>query len=228
MGAAQSRVCDNTLSRLSNEAFKIHMDIDCKNIEGICDDYLSRGQDAMMHHALLAYRQKSPLLATVESMSDFKVQLSEFINGVNDLRCIVGRMAMTVNYTGPASFLEKLSANPICRYILTQMECTTMMVGGQITPFKEFFRQECWRNDKLNRFFSNLATHLKNTFASFHVVSKSQIELEGKLVDLKTAILNDPKFEKEALSPEDLVIQQILQETLKTLPAACNKQVPSA
>jgi hypothetical protein len=228
MGAAQSTECDNTLSRLSNNAFKIRMNEYCLVILQICDDYLSRGQDAMMHHALLAYRQKSPLLATDESMTDFKVQLSEFINGVNELRGIVGRMAMTVNYTGPASFLEKLSANLICRNILSQMECKTMMVGGHMTNYKDVIGQECWRNDKLNRFFSNLATHLKKTFASFHVVSKSQIVLEGLLVALKTEILNDPNFEKEVLSQEDLIIQQILQETLKTLPAACNKQVPSA
>jgi hypothetical protein len=44
----------------------------------------------------------------------------------------------------------------------------------------------------------------------FEVVSASQIELEGQLLDLRMQILQDPDFGKEELSPVAMVIKSVL------------------
>jgi hypothetical protein len=171
-----------------------------------------------VYHALFAYIQKHPYLAKNakdimrEIVADVTTHLEGFIKHVNDLRGIVGRMNITVNHTGPASFLEQLSANPICIHILSQMGCRTMMVGGQMTGLKDLVGQECWRNGKLNTFFANLAIHIKTTFNAFDVVSTSQIELNASLIELKLKILEDPDFGKEELSLVAMAIKAVLLE----------------
>jgi hypothetical protein len=241
MEAAQSRAaqsgpvttrCNNTLSRLEHHMFiGIFLQF-CALIENICDDYLGRGRSPILHHAIYTYIQQHSELANNDAMvqlgKDFISRLTVFIEHVMLLRRIVGRMSIMVNHTGCASFLVELSANPLCIYILNQMECTTMMVGGQITAFKTITGQECWRNGKLNTFFANLASHLKTTFASFHVVSISEINLRGQILDMKVAIINDPKFGKEDLSAEDRIMQEIFQGILANLPPAGTKQLPGA
>lgn len=222
MEAAQTRpdtrTCDNTLSRLEPHMFIERLSLFCKSIEKICDDYLKRDMDAIVYHALFAYIQKHPDLAKNAKMSlaelvtDVTTHLEGFIKDVKDLRGIVGRMAMTVNHSGPASFLEQLSANPICQHILSQMGCRTMMVGGQMTKFKKLVGQECWRNGKLNDFFSSLGVYLTNTFKDFEVVSTSQIKLEVQLIDLKAKLLEDPDFGKQQLSPVAMAIKEVLLE----------------
>ena len=238
MGTAQSRPvvvrCDNTLSRLPPHLFIELFKEFCKQIEQICDDYLNRSLDSIMYHALRLFIQKNALLALndmnaiVQLGKDLVSNLKGFIVNVNYLRGIVGRMSTTVTNTDPASFLKALSANPICIDILNQMECTTMMVGGQITTFKKITWQKCWRNGKLNTFFASLASHIKMTFASFHVVSISEIKLRGQVVDMKVDLMNDPNFGKEDLSAEDRIMQAIFQDILSKLPPAGTKQLPGA
>jgi hypothetical protein len=240
MGAAQSRPvvvrCDNTLSRLPPHLFIELFKEFCKQIEQICDDYLNRSLGPIMHHALRLFIQKNALLALndrnaiVQLGKDLVSNLTEFIEHVRLLRGIVGRMTIIVDHTDTAcaSFLKALSANPICIHILNQMECTTMMVGGQMTTFKELVGQKCWRNGKLNTFFASLASHIKMTFASFHVVSISEIKLRGQVVDMKVDLMNDPNFGKEDLSAEDRIMQAIFQGILANLPKAGTKQLPGA
>ena len=231
MGAAQSRPArpvvdvdvvvdvDNTLSRLLPHEFISRMDLFCTSIETICNDYLKKNLDAIVYNALHAYIQKhfqsskndkDSMNIMKELVADVRDQLEGFITDVRELREIIGRMKIIAKHTGPASFLKKLSENPICRHILSEMGCTTMIVGGRITPFKEFFGQECWRNAKLSDFFARLRRYLVETFMKFEVVSASQIELEGQLLDLRMQILQDPDFGKEELSPVAMVIKGVL------------------
>jgi hypothetical protein len=220
MGAAQSRPvvvrCDNTLSRLLSHEFIARMKPFCLRIVKICDDYLGRSLDAIVYRAILAYIQKHRGLARngkeilAELVANVTARLEGFITDVRKLRETVFRMNIIANDTGPASFLEELSANPICRHILSEMGCSTMMVGGAITTFKEVIGQDCWRNEKLTDFFSRLGSHLTTTFREFNVVSTSQIELEGQLLDLRMQILQDPDFGKEELSPVAMVIKGVL------------------
>jgi hypothetical protein len=221
MGAAQSRPvvvrCDNTLSRLPPHEFIARMKQFCLRIARICDDYLGRSLNAIVYHAILAYIQKHRRLARngkeilAELVADVTVRLEGFITDIRKLRETVTRMEIIVKHTGPASILEQLSANPICRHILSAMGCSTMMVGGAITTFKEVIGQECWRNEKLTDFFTRLERHLIDTFKDFAVVSTSQIELEGQLIDLRVQILKDPDFEKEeGLSEVAMVIKKVL------------------
>jgi hypothetical protein len=237
MGTVQSRpvgTCDNTLSRLPTDEFIDRFNGNCKQIEKICDDYFVRGRDAILDNALELFIQKNAHLALndkdamVQLGKDFISNLTNFIEDVRLLRGIVGRMSIIVNHTGCASFLEALSANPICIDILSQMQCTTMMIGGQMTTFKIITGQECWSNEKRNAFLTNLASHIKTTFASFHVVSISEIKLRGQVVDMKVDLMNDPNFGKEELSAEDQIMQAIFQGILANLPAASTKQLPVA
>jgi hypothetical protein len=194
------------------------MKLFCERIEVICKNYLERGMNAIVYHAMFAYIQKHSWLAKnakdimAELVADVTIRLEGFIAHVRELRGIIGRMEMTVRHPGPASFLEQLSANPICRHILSEMECTTMMVGGAITTFKKVLGQECWRNEKLTDFFTRLGRYLIETFQNFEVVSTSQIALEGQLIDLRMQILQDPDFGKEELSPVAMVIKSVLLE----------------
>ena len=229
MGTVQSRpvgTCDNTLSRLPPDQFILRFNQGCLQIYSICNNYLGRCLNAILDNALELFIQKNAHLALndkdamVQLGKGFTSNLKEFIEHVRLLRCIVGRMSNMVNDTGCASFLVELSANPICIHILNRMECTTMMIGGQMTTIKTITGQECWRNGKLNTFFANLASHIKTTFASFHVVSISEIKLRGQIVDMKVAIINDPNFGKEVLSEEDQIMQAIFQGILAKLPAA--------
>lgn len=210
--------CDNRLSRLQPDEFKSKLSQYCKRIVEICDDYLQRSLDAIVHHALLAFKKKHPDLAMdatdimEELVADVTVRLKGFLTQVRQLRITVTRMKLIVNETGPASFLEELSANPICKHILSQMRSKTMMVGGQMTKFKEFFRQQCWSDEKLTNFFERLGVHLTQTFQGFAVVSASQIELKGQLIDLKVQLLKDPEFYKEELSSAVMAIKAVLLE----------------
>ena len=68
----------------------------------------------------------------------------------------------------------------------------------------------------------------KMTFASFHVVSISEIKLRGQVVDMKVDLMNDPNFGKEDLSAEDRIMQAIFQDILSKLPPAGTKQLPGA
>jgi len=238
MGTVQSRpvtrTCDNTLSRLPPDEFILRFNQGCLQIYSICDNYLGRGLNAILDNALELFIQKNAHLALndkeamVRLGKDFISNLTNFIEHVRLLRRIVGRMSIMVNHTGCASFLVELSANPLCIYILNQMECTTMMVGGQITAFKTITGQECWRNGKLNTFFASLARHIKMTFASFHVVSISEIKLRGQVVDMKVDLMNYPNFGKEDLSAENRIMQAIFQGILANLPKAGTKQLPGA
>jgi hypothetical protein len=224
MGAAQSRhvpitgTCDNTLSRLELNVFIVVLKPFCEQIEFICNDYLGRSLNAIVYHALIAYIQKHYCLAKnakdimAELVADVTTHLEGFIKDVRKLREIVTRMNLIAKDTGPASFLEQLSENPICRHILSQMGCKIGIVGGQFTRFKEVFGQECWRNGKLNTFFGNLASYLKKTFSFFHVISTSQIELKGELLQLSMKILEDPEFGKEELSPVAMAIRAVFLE----------------
>ena len=218
MGAAQTGTCDNTLSRLELNAFIVVLKPFCKHIRDICNDYLERGMDAMVYHALIAYIQKHYCLAKnakdimAELVADVTKHLECFIEDVRNLRKIVTVMNLIVTRAGPASFLEELSANPICQHILSQMGCRTMMVGGQMTIFKKLVGQECWRNGKLNDFFSSLGVYLKQTFDSFHVVSTSEMKLKGELLQLSMKILEDPEFGKEELSPVAMAIRAVFLE----------------
>ncbi len=188
----------------------------CLRIAQICNDYLGRGLDAIVYHAIIAYNQKHRGLAKdgnevlAELVADVTARLEGFIKDVRELRKTVTRMGIIVKHTGPASFLEELSANPICRHILSQMESNTKMVGGQLTPIKELFGQQCWSDAKLNNFFSSLRIYLTATFQDFNVVSTSQIELEALLLDLRVQILQDPDFGKKELSPVEMVIKEVL------------------
>jgi hypothetical protein len=195
------------------------MDPYCKQIEKICNDYLKRSLDAIVYNALYAYIQKhfqssknnkNSMNITKELVEDVRVRLEGFITDVRELREIIGRMKIIANYTGPASFLGQLSANRICRHILSEMGCTTMMVGGRITPFKEFFGQECWRNAKLPDFFARLGLYLIATFKKFEVMSASQIELEAQVLDMRDQILNDLNFVEKELSPIANAIKSVL------------------
>jgi hypothetical protein len=220
MGAKASRpvtrTCDNTLSRHQKHVFIVMFSLFCRQIEEICDDYLKRGMDAIVYHALFAYIRKHPYLAKNakdimrELVADVTTHLEGFIKHVNDLRGIVGRMNITVKHTSPASFLEQLSANPICIHILSQMGCRTMMVGGQMTTFKKLVGQECWRDGKLNTFFSSLTFYLKQTFDSFHIVSTSEMKLKGQVLELTLQILENPDFGKQELSEVEKVIKEVL------------------
>ena len=223
MGAEQSRSvivvrCDNTLSRLEPTAFINRMKPFCVRLEHNCNDYLGRGLDAIVYHAILAYKHKNRGLARnrkeilAELVADVTARLEGFITDVRKLRETVTRMNIIANHTGPASFLEELSANRICMHILSEMECSTMMVGGAITTFKEVFGQECWRNEKLTDFFTRLGRYLIETFQNFEVVSTSQIDLEAQFLDMRMQILEDPDVGKEELSPVAMVIKSVLLE----------------
>jgi len=213
-----TRRCDNTFSRLQPLEFIPKFRHYCLQIVKICDDYLGRSTGAIVHHALLAFKQKHRKLAMnardilEELVADVTARLEGFLTEVRQLRITLTRMEIIANHTGPASFLEELSANPLSKHILSEMGSKTMMVGGQITKLKELFGRQCWSDEKLTDFFTRLGIHLTQTFKGFAVVSTSQIELEGQLMDLKMQLLKDDELWKEELSPVAMVIKAVLLE----------------
>jgi len=213
-----TRRCDNTFSRLPPLEFILKFRQHCSRIVKICDDFLGRSLDAIVFHAILAFKQKHRDLAMNardvlgELVADVTAQLEGFLTEVRQLRITLTRIEIIVNYTGPASFLEELSANPLSEHILSKMGSKTMMVGGQFTKIKELFGLQCWSDEKLTDFFTRLSIHLTQTFKGFAVVSTSQIELEGQLMDLKMQLLKDDELWKEELSPVAMVIKAVLLE----------------
>ena len=226
--------CDNSFSRLPVDEFIQKFGQFCSRIVQICEVYLGRSLDAIVFHALVDFKKKHRDLAMnandilEELVADVTVRLEGFLTEVRQLRITVARMSAIASHTGPASFLEKLSVNPLSAHILSQMGSKTMMVGGRMTKFKEFFGQQCWSDEKLTDFFTRLGVHLTQTFNGFAVVSTSQIELEGQLIDLRVQLLQDQELWKEKeLSPVAMVIKEVLLDIKMEKLRALTKKTPN-
>jgi hypothetical protein len=150
--------------------------------------------------------------------------MSVFLEQIKILRKILVRIDVIVKNNEQFDFLEKMSVHPICRKVLEDMGCYTMMIGGHMTIWKRLIGQETWRNEKLNTFFSNLSLYLKKTFASFHIPRNSEIVQRGQIQDIFLEALSNPDFGKPELSAVDKVVQEIYKELavdfLKNMPPA--------
>lgn len=150
--------------------------------------------------------------------------MSVFLEQIKTLRKILVRLDVIVKNNEQSDFLEKMSAHPICRKVLEDMGCHSMMIGGRMTIWKRVIGQETWRHGKLNTFSSNLSLYLKKTFASFHIPRNSEIVQRGQIQDMFLEALTNPDFGKPDLSAVDKVVQNIYKELavefLKNMPPA--------
>jgi hypothetical protein len=149
--------------------------------------------------------------------------MSIFLEQIKIMRQILVRIDIIVKNHEQADFLEKMSAHPICRKILEDMGCHSMIIGGRLTIWKKLIGQETWRNGKLNIFITNLSSFLKKNFASFHIPRNSELVLHGQVQDIFMEALNNPDFGKPELSDVDKVVQEIcsqLADEIKNMPPA--------
>jgi hypothetical protein len=212
---------DNSLTRLSPKTFQLKIIPYFKFISALFSDFLDHRQlDAIVHNAERAFISKK---TTKEQLQYFRRDMSLFFEQIKTFRQILIRVDVITKNQEQADFLEKMSAHPICRKILEDMGCRSMIIGGHMTIWKKLTRQETWRHGKLNTFFSNLSLYLKKKFASFHIPRNSEIVLHGQVQDIFMEALNNPDFGIPELSDVDKVVQEIcsqLADEIKNMPSA--------
>jgi hypothetical protein len=138
--------------------------------------------------------------------------MSVFLEQIKTMRQILFLVHRITKKQEKVEFLEKISAHPICRKILEDMGCRTMIIGGRMTIWKRLIRQDTWRHRKLDIFFSNLSLFLKKVFASFHIPRNSEIVLHGQVQELFVEAYTNPDFGKTEPSAVDKIIEQIYDE----------------
>ena len=201
---------DNSLTRLSPKTFQLKIIPYFKFISSLLSDFLdNRTLDAIIHNAERAFISKK---TTKEQFQYFRKDMSLFLEQIKTMRQILVRIDVITKNQEQADFLEKMSAHPICRKILQDMGCRSMIIGGRMTIWKRLTRQETWRHGKLNTFFSNLSLYLKKNFASFHIPRNSEIVLHGQVQDIFAEALSNPEFGKPEFSAVDKVVQEIYAE----------------
>jgi len=212
---------DNSLTRLSPKTFQLKIIPYFKFISSLLSDFLdNRTLDAIIHNAQRAFISKK---TTKEQFQYFRKDMSLFLEQIKTMRQILVRIDVITKNQEQADFLEKMSAHPICRKILEDMGCRSMIIGGRMTIWKRLTRQETWRHGKLNTFFSNLSLYLKKKFAFFHIPRNSEIILHGQVQDIFAEALSNPEFGKPELSAVDKVVQEIcsqLADEIKNMPPA--------
>jgi hypothetical protein len=210
---------DNSLTRLSPKTFQLKIIPYFKFISSLLSDFLdNRTLDAIIHNAQRAFISKK---TTKEQFQYFRKDMSLFLEQIKTMRQILVRIDVITKNQEQADFLEKMSAHPICRKILEDMGCRSMIIGGRMTIWKRLTRQETWRHGKLNTFFSNLSLYLKKKFAFFHIPRNSEIILHGQVQDIFAEALSNPEFGKPELSAVDKVVQEIcsqLADEIKNMP----------
>jgi hypothetical protein len=219
---------DNSLTRLPPITFELTIIPYFKYIAELLNDFLGhRALDAITYNAEKAFiSQKCSRNLEIlrEQLQYFRKDMSVFLEQIKILRKILVRIDVIVKNNEQFDFLEKMSVHPICRKVLEDMGCYTMMIGGHMTIWKRLIGQETWRNEKLNTFFSNLSLYLKKTFASFHIPRNSEIVQRGQIQDIFLEALSNPDFGKPELSAVDKVVQEIYKELavdfLKNMPPA--------
>ena len=212
---------DNSLTRLAPKTFQLKIIPYFKFISSLLSDFLdNRTLDAIIHNAERAFISKK---TTKEQFQYFRKDMSLFLEQIKTMRQILVRIDVITKNQEQADFLEKMSAHPICRKILEDMGCHSMIIGGRMTIWKRLTRQETWRNGKLNTFFSNLSLYLKKKFAFFYIPRNSEIVLHGQVQDIFMEALSNPEFGKPELSAVDKVVEEICAELaaeIKNMPPA--------
>ena len=212
---------DNSLTRLAPKTFQLKIIPYFRFISSLLSDFLdNRTLDAIIHNAERAFISKK---TTKEQFQYFRKDMSLFLEQIKTMRQILVRIDVITKNQEQADFLEKMSAHPICRKILEDMGCHSMIIGGRMTIWKRLTRQETWRNGKLNTFFSNLSLYLKKKFAFFYIPRNSEIVLHGQVQDIFMEALSNPEFGKPELSAVDKVVEEICAELateIKNMPPA--------
>jgi hypothetical protein len=212
---------DNSLTRLLPKTFELIIIPYFRFISSLLSDFLDhRTFDAIVHNAERAFISKK---TTKEQLQYFRKDMSIFLEQIKIMRQILVRIDVITKNQEQADFLEKMSAHPICRKILEDMGCRSMIIGGRLTIWKKLIGQETWRNGKLKSFFSNLSLYLKKNFASFHIPRNSELVLHGQVQDIFMEALNNPDFGIPELSDVDKVVQEIcsqLADEIKNMPPA--------
>ena len=212
---------DNSLTRLLPKTFELIIIPYFRFISSLLSDFLDhRTLDAIIHNAERAFISKK---TTKEQFQYFRKDMSLFLEQIKTMRQILVRIDVITKNQEQADFLEKMSAHPICRKILEDMGCHSMIIGGRMTIWKRLTRQETWRNGKLNTFFSNLSLYLKKKFAFFYIPRNSEIVLHGQVQDIFMEALSNPEFGKPELSAVDKVVEEICAELaaeIKNMPPA--------
>ena len=212
---------DNSLTRLAPKTFQLKIIPYFRFISSLLSDFLdNRTLDAIIHNAERAFISKK---TTKEQFQYFRKDMSLFLEQIKTMRQILVRIDVITKNQEQADFLEKMSVHPICRKILEDMGCRSMIIGGRMTIWKRLTRQETWRNGKLNTFFSNLSLYLKKKFAFFYIPRNSEIVLHGQVQDIFMEALSNPEFGKPELSAVDKVVEEICAELaaeIKNMPPA--------
>ena len=218
---------DNSLTRLAPKTFQLKIIPYFKFISALFSDFLDHRQlDAIVHNAERAFISKKTTKdykILQEQLQYFRKDISLFFEQIKTFRQILIRLDVITKNQEQADFLEKMSAHPICRKILEDMGCRSMIIGGRMTIWKRLTRQETWRHGKLNTFFSNLSLYLKKKFAFFHIPRNSEIILHGQVQDIFAEALSNPEFGKPELSAVDKVVEEICAELaaeIKNMPLA--------
>jgi len=218
---------DNSLTRLEPKTFELIIIPYFRFISSLLSDFLDhRTLDAIIHNAERAFISKinsKDREILLEQLQYFRKDMSLFLEQIKIMRQILVRIDIIVKNQEQADFLQKMSAHPICRKILEDMGCRSMIIGGRMTIWKRLTGQETWRNGKLKSFFSNLSLYLKKKFASFHIPRNSEIVLHGQVQDIFMEALNNPDFGIPELSDVDKVVQEIcsqLADEIKNMPSA--------
>ena len=219
---------DNSLTRLPPKIFELTIIPYFRFTSSLLSDFLGhRTLDAITYNAEKAFishcscKDREILL---EQLQYFRKDMSVFLEQIKTMRKILVRIDVIVKNNEQSNFLEKMSAHPICRKILEDMGCRSMIIGGRFTIWKRLTGQETWRNGKFNIFITNLSSFLKKNFASFHIPRNSELVLNGQIQDIFLEALTNPDFGKPDLSAVDKVVQEIYKELaeefLKNMPPA--------
>ena len=207
---------DNSLTRLAPKTFQLKIIPYFKFISSLLSDFLdNRTLDAIIHNAERTFISKinsKDREILLEQFQYFRKDMSLFFEQIKTMRQILVRIDVITKNQEQADFLEKMSAHPICRKILEDIGCRSMIIGGRMTIWKRLTRQETWRHGKLNTFFSNLSLYLKKKFASFYIPRNSEILLHGQVQDIFAEALYNPEFGKPELSAVDKVVEEICAE----------------
>jgi hypothetical protein len=187
-----------------------------RNITDLLNDFLEhRSLDSIIYNAEKAFifknRSKDHEIL-LEQFQYFRRDMSVFLEQIKTMRQILFLVHRITKKQEKVEFLEKISAHPICRKILEDMGCRTMIIGGRMTIWKRLIRQDTWRHRKLDIFFSNLSLFLKKVFASFHIPRNSEIVLHGQVQELFVEAYTNPDFGKTEPSAVDKIIEQIYDE----------------
>jgi hypothetical protein len=150
---------DNSLTRLLPKTFELTIIPYFRFISSLLSDFLGhRTLDAITYNAeksFISHCSCKDREILLEQLQYFRKDMSVFLEQIKTMQKILVRIDVIVKNNEQSNFLEKMSAHPICRKILEDMGCHSMMIGGRMTIWKRLIGQESWRHEKINTFFSN-------------------------------------------------------------------------